>query len=158
MFGINVSCPRSSPGLLDTWRCLPVLTMQGSTSMFLRQLWKGRCPPPLIWAGLSLCLWKGSEGSCALAPGLSKKIGEIRAHCINSMTLNQDLMHEFHNKPFVSTYYGPRTLLDEGYVKVTKTLLLRRSDRQEHTYMRRRRCHRNTVGTLREFKKALKRR
>lgn len=58
----------------------------------------------------------------------------------------------------MSRYYGPGTLLDAGYIKVTKILLLRRSDRQEHTYMRWRRCHRNTLGTLREFKKAPKRR
>lgn len=47
--------------------------------------------PSLDW--LIPLLWKGSEGSHALAPGSCKEIREISTHHINSITFNQDLLH-----------------------------------------------------------------
>ena len=48
---------------------------------------------PQAWPGSSLCLWRGSEGSPALAPGLGEKMREIKTKCILPITLNQDLLH-----------------------------------------------------------------
>lgn len=72
--------PSSPPGA-SLYKYVLDKAMEGEVAM----------SPSFGW--LISLVWKGSEGSHAFVPGLCKKMREIRTHCINSVALNQDLLH-----------------------------------------------------------------